>query len=93
MIQSPKTRFLQNKQAVNKLLDITVDTSFIAAIDAAMLETVATLPMQTEGAVAMANGFRMEGAVMFMRHLMNIAERIPLAQVSKEAPQNVNHKA
>lgn len=92
MIQSPKTRFLQNKQAVNKLLDITVDTNFIAAIDAAMLETMATLPMQTEGGVAMANGFRMEGAVMFMRHLMNIAEKVTLPTPVKDVP-NLNHKA
>lgn len=92
MIQSPKTRFLQNQKAVGKLLDITVDSSFIAAVDAAMLETMATLPMQSDGTTAMANGFRMEGAVMFMRHLMNIAEKANLPPQVKDVP-NLNHKA
>lgn len=95
---TPKQRFQDNKVLVSALNELLQDDSFHAACDLALLEyqrTLASLPglenPQMMQVVAMANGYRIQGAMEFLSELRNIGNKKVVAMTP--GIERVNHAA
>lgn len=89
MIQSPKTRFLENKNEVDSLLELTSRAQFLKACDFAMLDVMERFGYSSGSVEATANWYRMEGAKAFRDSLLTLAEQPKPA--SRVPIGNLNH--
>lgn len=72
---SPKERFQENKPAANQLSDLAASAAFQHACDMAMLQMAESFPLVNDPTAAAANAYRLEGARIFQRTLLTLAEK------------------
>lgn len=91
-METPKARFQQAEKDVSWLADVTVNSIFVRATDAALLQMQSEV-VGNEQPDAMRGYFRMEGAQLFIKSLMNIAEKkVQKVIADPDRPLNLNHK-
>lgn len=90
MIQSPKARFLQNDGETKRLLDLTVETPFLRACDFAMLHMLEQMDYSDDPVVSAACWHRVEGAKMFRKSLLELAEQPK--PPTRTVQGNLNHR-
>lgn len=70
-MKTPKQRFLDSTEA-SPFANIVTSTTFIAAVDAARLQFISELPSLSDGNVAAANAYRIDGAWRFLATLAGL---------------------
>lgn len=79
-MKKPKERFLEKADAVKYMLDVTENSMFIAACDAAMLQLVGELDATPDPHASSASHHMVMGARRFVTLLSSIAETPPPPQ-------------
>jgi hypothetical protein len=72
---SPKERFQEDKPAVKQLSDLAENAAFLRACDMAMLQVAESIPILNDPQAAAANAYRLEGARIFQRTLLTLADK------------------
>ena len=75
MVLTPKQRFRENKPLVSRHQEVVVSESFRAAVEAAIVDQVMSMPLTYDPNEAAAAYNRIVGAREFLNHLLNIAEQ------------------
>lgn len=92
IIQPAKVRFQGLAGATERFAEMASSETFQSACDAALIHMVENMPHATESAQAMANGFRVEGAKMFLKSLQSMGEYADKPKKLSAIGQ-LNHKA
>lgn len=86
----PQLRYRKRAEVASAHRDLVVSDRFLAAADAALLQTVMNLPDTTDPAEAAANWHRVAGAREFLRTFINLGEQ-PVVLPPKPKPGNLDH--
>lgn len=89
---SPKSRFLENQDAVKRHLDLIVNPHFIAASEVALLQLVreTVTGYDKNPQTALAGFHRIEGAYLYLQTLRTLGVSAPLPVISD--PYNLDQR-
>lgn len=87
-MKTPKQRFLETSEA-KAFYDLSVNPSFLLAIDYALLEMVSKERSGGQERNAMQNAFRLEGAIDFVHALLDLPIAVERKPVVPLMPANL----